>query len=86
MPGLAEAVTSDLGTTQQNIAAGFYEAGLVGAQQLYTRTSAARVEIENYLMQQSLAYSAAIRKDTKCWEVRRTAAHAIDLQVRSWTT
>jgi exonuclease VII small subunit len=82
IPGLAGEVMNDLRITQENIASGFYEAGLTSAQQIYTRLSSARIKIENIVMQHAIACSTAIARGTLVLEKfdLQSKVKAIDLE------
>ena len=61
-PGLSTDTINLLETAEQNLINGFYEAGLITAQQTINRLSVARIEIEDYLLQHSLVINTTLAK------------------------
>jgi hypothetical protein len=62
LPGALPLYASDLELAYQNLENGFFEACLLTSQQVYTHTSAARLEMENILLQERIAYNTTLTR------------------------
>lgn len=82
IPGTLRMLAADLDLAYQNLENDFIEASLVTSQQVYTRTSTARLEMENILLQERLAFNNTITKAQLILEdyERVRQVPAIDLQ------
>ena len=81
LPGLVGQISIQLNQAAENIDNGFFEAGLMASQQVYQRISAARLELENLVLQKNLAYSMTLAKANELLEktVYFKTVHAVDL-------
>ena len=81
LPGVVPQISQDLENAHLNLENGFFEAVLLASQQAYQRSSVARLQIENILLQKQLAYQSALAKAEQLiaqLEFTRQV-HAVDL-------
>jgi len=81
LPGVIPQIYQDLEIAHQNLENGFFEAVLLASQQAYQRCSAARLEIENILLQKQLAMAATTAQAEEFSAQLNYArqVHAVDL-------